>query len=81
LSDLADAALDLKHKTKSRIPPFVPHERRGAVLPIQQVISRYYVRLSVIDRPGTLARIAAIFAKAKIGISSVIQAMKGTACR
>jgi homoserine dehydrogenase len=26
-----------------------------------------------VDRPGTLARIAAIFAKAKIGISSVIQ--------
>ena len=27
LSDLADAALDLKCGTKSRIPPFVPHER------------------------------------------------------
>jgi homoserine dehydrogenase len=37
------------------------------------VISRYYVRLSVVDRPGTLARIAAILARAKIGISSVIQ--------
>ncbi len=73
LSDLADAALDLKHETKSRIPPFVPHERQGAVLPIEQVISRYYVRLSVVDRPGTLARIAAILAKANIGISSVIQ--------
>jgi homoserine dehydrogenase len=73
LSDLADAALDLKHKTRSRIPPFVPHERQGAVLPIEDVISRYYLRLSVIDRPGTLARIAAILAKARIGISSVIQ--------
>ena len=51
----------------------MPHERQGAVLAIEQVISRYYVRLSVVDRPGTLARIAAIFAKAKIGISSVIQ--------
>jgi len=73
LSDLADAALDLKHETKSRIPPFVPHERQGAVLAMDDVISRYYVRLSVVDRPGTLARIAAILAKAKIGISSVIQ--------
>jgi homoserine dehydrogenase len=73
LSDLADAALDLKHGTQSRIPPFVPHELQGAVLPIDQVISRYYVRLSVVDRPGTLAKIAAILAKAKIGISSVIQ--------
>ena len=73
LSDLADAALDLKCGTRSRIPPFVPHERDGAVMPINDVVCRYYVRLNVIDRPGTLARIAAILAKAKIGISSVIQ--------
>ncbi len=73
LSDLADAALDLKCGTRHRIPPFVPHERDGAVLPIDQVVSRYYVRLSVIDKPGTLAKIAAILAEARIGISSVIQ--------
>jgi len=73
LSDLADAALDLKFGTKSRIPPFVPHERDGAVLTIDKTISRYYVRLNVIDRPGTLAKIAVILAKARIGISSVIQ--------
>jgi homoserine dehydrogenase len=73
LSDLADAALDLKYGTQSRIPPFVPHELQGAVLSIDEVVSRYYVRLSVVDRPGTLAKIAAILARAKIGISSVIQ--------
>lgn len=73
LSDLADAALDLKCGSKNRVPPFVPHERDGAVLPIAEVISRYYVRLNVIDRPGTLARIATILGGAKIGISSVIQ--------
>ena len=73
LSDLADAALDLKCGTKSRIPPFVPHEQAGAVLPMDEVVSRYYVRLSVVDQPGTLAQIAAILARAKIGISSVIQ--------
>jgi homoserine dehydrogenase len=73
LSDLADAALDLKCGTRSRIPPFVPHEQDGAVLPIDEVVCRYYVRLSVADRPGTLAKIAAILAQANIGISSVIQ--------
>ena len=73
LSDLADAALDLKCGAKSRIRPFVPHQRDGAVLPIEKVVSRYYVRLSVVDRPGTLAKIAAILAEASIGISSVIQ--------
>jgi len=73
LSDLADAALDLKFGTRHRLPPFVPHERHGAVLSIDEVVSRYFVRLSVVDVPGTLAKIARIFGEAKIGISSVIQ--------
>ena len=73
LSDLADAALDLKLGTRSRIPPFVPHEREGAVLSIDDVVSRYYVRLNVADKPGTMAKVATILGRAKIGISSVIQ--------
>jgi homoserine dehydrogenase len=73
LSDLADAALDLKFGTQHRVPPFVPHECAGAVVPMDDVISQYFVRLDVVDRPGTLAKIAAIFGRSKIGISSVIQ--------
>lgn len=73
LSDVADAALDLKFGTKHRVPPFVPHERDGAVTPIDQIVSRYFVRLDVVDLPGTLAKITAIFGASKIGISSVIQ--------
>ena len=73
LSDLADAALDLKYGSKSRVPPFVPHEREGAVLSIDEVVSRYYVRISVVDRPGTLAKIATILGSLNIGISSVFQ--------
>ena len=73
LSDLADAALDLKFGTKHRVPPFVPHERDGAVVPMDEVVSRYFVRLNVVDQPGVLAQISAIFGRAHIGISSVIQ--------
>lgn len=73
LSDVADAALDLKFGTKHRVPAFVPHELAGAVSPINEVVSRYFVRLSVVDVPGTLGRIARIFGDSKIGISSVIQ--------
>jgi homoserine dehydrogenase len=73
LSDLADAALDLKFSSKHRLPPFVPHECSGAVVPVEDVVSQYFVRLNVVDRPGTLAKIATIFGAAKIGISSVIQ--------
>jgi homoserine dehydrogenase len=73
LSDVADAALDLKEGTGIRIPPFVAHAKNGRVMPMDEIVSRYYVRLDVVDRPGVLAKIAAIFAAAKIGISSVIQ--------
>src|ERR1700722_12633776 len=73
LSDLADAALDLKFDNEQRVPPFVPHECEGAVLPIEEAVSEYFVRLNVVDQPGVLAKIAAIFGESKIGISSVIQ--------
>ena len=73
LSDLADAALDLKNGSMGRVPPFVPHDQKGTVLPIAESVTPFYLRLSVIDRPGTLARIAAILGEAKIGICSVFQ--------
>ena len=73
LSDVADAALDLKNGAKVRVPPFVAHARKGRVTPLDAISSRYYVRLSVVDQPGVLAKVSTIFAGAKIGISSVIQ--------
>jgi len=73
LSDVADAALDLKNGTKIRVQPFVAHARNGRVVPMDEIVSRYYVRLDVVDCPGVLAEIAAAFAAAKIGISSVFQ--------
>jgi len=73
LSDVGDAALDLKFATKHRVPAFVAHERDGQVMPIDEVVSRYFVRLNVVDVPGTLAKIARIFGDARIGISSVFQ--------
>lgn len=72
LSDLADAALDLVHGTL-RVPPFAAYERKGTVAPIGDVVSRYYLRLSVVDRPGVIAKISTILGAAKIGIASVIQ--------
>jgi homoserine dehydrogenase len=40
---------------------------------IDEIVSRYYLRLAVLDQPGVLAKIAAIVAFQGIGISSVIQ--------
>ena len=73
LSDLADAALDLKCGSHHRVPSFVSHEQHGRVLPIDDVVSRYYLRLQVVDRPGVMAKVASVLGRAKIGISSIIQ--------
>ena len=73
LSDIADAALDIKSDSHNRVPAFVPHEDAGSVCPMDEIVSQYYVRLSVIDKPGVFARIAKILSDAKIGISSIIQ--------
>lgn len=74
LSDIADAALDLRHGSHDRVPAFVAHGAGSVeVVPIDRVPSRYYVRLTVIDRPGVFARVATVLARAKIGISSIIQ--------
>jgi homoserine dehydrogenase len=73
LSDVADAALDFKLGGKIRVAPFNACAKKGRVTPLAEITSRYYLRLSVADKPGVLAKISAILAGAKIGISSVIQ--------
>lgn len=73
LADLADAALDLRHGAEQRVPAFVGHERAGKVVPIEDTRSRYYVRLTVADLPGVMARITAILGKSRISIASIIQ--------
>jgi homoserine dehydrogenase len=73
LSDLADAALDVRLGTRRRRPAFVEVPGRIRVVPMDEIVTRSFVRLSVVDRPGVLARIAAVFGQAKIGIASVIQ--------
>ena len=73
VSDLADAALDLQQAHGSRLPAFVSHVENGSVFPWSETIAPFYLRLHVVDRPGTMARITAILAEARIGISSIIQ--------
>ncbi len=71
LSDIADACLGLQGATAA--PSFQPHGLYGTLTPIGEVVSRFYLRLAVTDRPGVLARIADILGRLGIGILSVIQ--------
>jgi homoserine dehydrogenase len=71
LSDLAELA-------RQPVPPgkcllSSPDALAVSAKPMSEVISRYYLRLNVIDQPGVLAKVATILAAHAIGISSVIQ--------
>jgi homoserine dehydrogenase len=71
VADALDAAVSISNSV------YWPHSfRREAglrVVPIDDVRSRYYLRLRVADQPGVLARIAGVLADARISIASVIQ--------
>jgi homoserine dehydrogenase len=72
IADISEAGLDRLYSTESRpLPGAKP--AKAKIKTIDEVVSRYYLRLSVIDRPGVLAKIAAILGRSRIGISSVIQ--------
>ncbi len=70
IADIADATARLGSCEGSG---FVTHGIYGKPLPISETISKYYLRVEVEDRPGTLARIATVLGNLEIGILSLIQ--------
>jgi homoserine dehydrogenase len=73
ISDLADAALDLKFGSKQRMPAFVSHRLHAKVRTIDDVESRYYLRLTVADRSGVIAKVSKVLGDSDISIASVLQ--------
>src|SRR5690606_30364930 len=43
------------------------------IKPIREIETKYYIRLTVKDRPGVLAGIASVFGNQEVSIASVIQ--------
>jgi len=73
IADLADAALNLKFGSIQRVPAFVSHRLNARVRTIDEVESRYYLRLTVEDRSGVIAKVAKVLGDADISIASVLQ--------
>ena len=71
ISDLAEAAMFIESPRRSY--GFTPHGLYGSCKPIEQIVSQYYLRVPVMDKPGVLAQVAGILGSHDIGISSVIQ--------
>jgi len=68
ITEAADALLSPRRNLG-----FMPHGLYGTCQPIDEIVSEFYVRLSVEDRPGVIAQIAGILGDLRIGISSILQ--------
>jgi homoserine dehydrogenase len=70
ISDILDAAQSV---IGGRRAAYSPEEAPAPIVPISELVTRYYVRLTVADQPGVLAQIATKLGDARISIASVIQ--------
>ncbi len=71
IADIAEAAAALQSPRSNY--GFMPHGLYGTCKSIDQIVSEYYVRLTVEDRPGVIAQVAGILGALNIGISSIFQ--------
>jgi homoserine dehydrogenase len=74
VSDLMRVAREIRCGSPERVSPFA-HERLGEYQPIPITLNRaaYYLRFRVEDRPGIIAKLAAVLAGQGISIGSVMQ--------
>ncbi|MCS7252906.1 MAG: homoserine dehydrogenase [Armatimonadota bacterium] len=71
VGDIVDAARNIRLKARGRIPCVC---RVGVkVKSVDDVVSRFCVRMKVADKPGVLAKIAGVFGAEGVSIASVVQ--------
>jgi homoserine dehydrogenase len=76
VADLVDLARNILSGTAGRVPVlgFQPDKIRAIpIMPIDQISSHYYIRFSVLDRPGVLSAVSGILGRHGISIQSVHQ--------
>jgi homoserine dehydrogenase len=74
IGDVVDVARNIAAGTPDRVPmSFYSEDNLLPVKPLDDIMSRYYLRFTVLDRPGVLASISSAFAKYGISIAAVIQ--------
>lgn len=69
--DIMDAARNLLHQDRGRISCTCYDHK--PIKPMGDTLTKYYVRLLVLDKPGVLASIASVFGNQEVSLNSVIQ--------
>ncbi len=76
VSDLVDICRNIRMGVHQRVPLLSyqrEHLREAEIKPIQDISAPYYLRFTVVDKPGVLSRISGILGDLDISILSVIQ--------
>ncbi len=76
IADLVDVTRMLTSDPEHRVPhlAFQPDQLRNTpILPITKVETAYYLRLSVVDKPGVMADVTRILADSHISIDAMLQ--------
>ncbi len=73
LSDVVDAARNLVCKAPRRAPGFTNHNPAGRIRAIGASEVRYYLRLTLLDKPGVFGQIGAVLGRHGISIASLLQ--------
>jgi homoserine dehydrogenase len=76
VADIVEIARNLATGCHGRVPPaaYRPGQRVELRLKaMEEVISEYYLRFSVLDKPGVLSKISGVLGRHNISIASVIQ--------
>ncbi len=78
VADLLDVARDITTDHHYRVPylafsGIVEGDDSLPMLPMEDIVTAYYLRLLAVDRPGVLARVATILSEQGISIEAIIQ--------
>ncbi len=73
ISDIVDIGLNIAAGASRRVSSFREGAQYSDVIRMEEVHSRYYLRIQVLDVPGVLAKIAAVLSENSISISSLVQ--------
>ncbi|MGQ9590244.1 MAG: homoserine dehydrogenase [Planctomycetota bacterium] len=74
VADVVDLARNLRSGAPQRIPMgFYNRRNELRLLPVGDVVTRYFLRFTVVDRPKVLAAISSVLGDHGISIASVVQ--------
>jgi homoserine dehydrogenase len=71
VGDIIDVARNIRSGATGRVACTCFEGKR--ILPIEDLETRYYLRLQVADRPGVLAAVAKVFGEEGVSLASVLQ--------